>query len=319
MHYMRINFATQGLTGKPAERGGSKVVGVNNAPMGLYPCAPGGPNDYVYIMTSRANPDHWDRLLKLIGREDLIGDKRYLTPADRVAREAEVDEIITAWTRQHTKHEAMRMVGDAGIPAGAVLDTMELQNDESFERRGIMQTMNHPVHRPFKMPGWPVRVDGKPSTIKPSPVLGQHTDHVLADWLESERGRGRCTARQRSSRLSESPALFEALIVPHRSLTRRGLRWVVGSLAGLAMLVSLRFWMLGAWPVLPFSVIEVGLVLLMLHLNTRQARGSELVILSETELRIVRTQPSGQRQCARAALRLVVGLIAGTRGACAET
>jgi formyl-CoA transferase len=64
-----------------------------------------------------------------------------------------------------------------------VLDTMELQNDESFERRGIMQTMHHPVHRPFKMPGWPVRVDGKPSTIKPSPVLGQHTDAVLADWL----------------------------------------------------------------------------------------------------------------------------------------
>ena len=101
MHYMRINFATQGLTGKPAQRGGTKVVGVNNAPMGLYPCAPGGPNDYVYIMTSRANPDHWDRLLKLIGREDLIGDKRYVTPADRVAREPEVDEIIAAWTRHH--------------------------------------------------------------------------------------------------------------------------------------------------------------------------------------------------------------------------
>ncbi|HLJ04665.1 MAG TPA: CoA transferase, partial [Acetobacteraceae bacterium] len=45
MHYMRINFATQGLTGKPAQRGGDKVPGVNNAPMGLYPCKPGGPND----------------------------------------------------------------------------------------------------------------------------------------------------------------------------------------------------------------------------------------------------------------------------------
>ncbi len=75
MHYMRINFATQGRTGKAAERGGSKVPGVRNAPMGLYPCAPGGPNDYVYIMTSRANPDHWVRLLKLIGREDLIGGR----------------------------------------------------------------------------------------------------------------------------------------------------------------------------------------------------------------------------------------------------
>ncbi len=183
MHYMRINFATQGLTGKPAQRGGSKVPGISNAPMGLYPCAPGGPNDYVYIMTSRANPDHWDRLLKVVGREDLIGDARYATPADRVQREKEVDEVIAAWTRTHTKYDAMRAVGEAGIPAGAVLDTMELQNDPSFEERGIMQVMHHPVHRDFKMPGWPVRVDGKPPAIRSSPVLGEHTDAVLQEWL----------------------------------------------------------------------------------------------------------------------------------------
>jgi uncharacterized membrane protein len=64
----------------------------------------------------------------------------------------------------------------------------------------------------------------------------------------------------------------------------------------LATLVSVRFWMLGAWPVLPFGVLEVGLVLLMLHLNTRQARASELILLNETELRIVRTDPSGKRR-----------------------
>ena len=197
MHYMRINFATQGLTGKPAERGGDKVPGVNNAPMGLYPCKPGGPNDYVYIMTSRANPEHWDRLLKLVGREDLLGDKRYATPADRVAREPEVDAIIAAWTRHHTKHEAMNAVGTAGIPAGAVLDTMELQNDESFRRRGIMQTIHHPTHGDFTMPTWPVRVDGKPVHLETSPVLGQHTSEVLTEWLslsasevETLRGQG---------------------------------------------------------------------------------------------------------------------------------
>jgi crotonobetainyl-CoA:carnitine CoA-transferase CaiB-like acyl-CoA transferase len=183
MHYMRINFATQGRTGKAVGRAGSKVPGISNAPMGLYPCAPGGSNDYVYIMTSRANPDHWDRLLKVVGREDLIGDPRYATPHDRVQREQEVDEIISAWTRNHTKRDAMRAVGEAGIPAGAVFDTMELESDRSFEDRGIMQVMRHPVHRDFKMPGWPVRVDGKPPALKPSPVLGEHTDAVLGEWL----------------------------------------------------------------------------------------------------------------------------------------
>ena len=72
--------------------------------------------------------------------------------------------------------------------------------------------------------------------------------------------------------MADSALLFEALIVPHRSLTRCGLRWVSLSVAGLALLVSLRFWLMGAWMVLPFSVLEVGLVLLMLALNTRQAR-----------------------------------------------
>ncbi len=183
LHYMRVNFATQGRTGKAAQRGGSKVPGVSNAPMGLYPCAPGGTNDFVYIMTSRANPDHWDRLLKVIGREDLIGDARYLTPADRVANVSEVDEVITAWTQSQTKYDAMRKVGEAGIPAGAVLDTDELNADITFEQRGVMQTMVHPVHRPFKMPAWPVRVDGKAARLKTSPMLGEHTDQVINDWL----------------------------------------------------------------------------------------------------------------------------------------
>jgi uncharacterized membrane protein len=74
------------------------------------------------------------------------------------------------------------------------------------------------------------------------------------------------------------------------------LYWVVGSLAGLALLIGVRFWMLGAWPVLPFGALEVGLVVVMLRVNVRQARGSELILLSETELRIVRTEPSGQRR-----------------------
>jgi len=183
LHYMRIPFSTQGLTGKAAQRGGSKVPGIVNAPMGLYPCAPGGQNDYIYIMTSRANPDHWDRLLTVVGREDLIGDERYMTPDDRMALEPEVDEIIAAWTRTQTKYEAMKIVGEAGIPAGAVLDTEELNNDTTFDDRGVMQTMVHPVHRPFKMPAWPVRVDGKATRLKSSPMLGEHTEEVISDWL----------------------------------------------------------------------------------------------------------------------------------------
>ena len=183
LHYMRIPFSTMGLTQKPAERGGGKVPGIENAPMGLYACAPGGPNDYIYIMTSRANPEHWDRLLKVVGREDLIGNEKYNTPAKRLQHEPEVDDIIAAWTKTETKFDAMKIVGEAGIPAGAVMDTAELYADKTFEERGVMQTMEHPVHEPFKMPGWPVRVDGKAVRIKSSPMLGEHTEQVIGEWL----------------------------------------------------------------------------------------------------------------------------------------
>ena len=183
LHYMRTNLSTQRRTGKAVERAGAKVAGITNAPSGLYPCKPGGPNDWVYIMTSRANPEHWSRLMTLMGREELINDPRYATPVDRVNHEAEVDAIIADWTRQHTKHEAMNLVGGVGVPAGAVLDTMELQNDESFVTRGIMQTVEHPTLGAYKMPTWPVRVDGKPPTLVRAPELGEQTDAVLVSWL----------------------------------------------------------------------------------------------------------------------------------------
>jgi len=183
LHYIRIAFAAQARTGQPAQRAADSSVSASNPPMGTFPCKPGGLNDYVYVFTSRANPEHWRRLLQVIGREDLIDDPRYETPAARAERAAEVNEMIAAWTRRHTKHEAMEIIGAAGVPAGAVLDTMELHNDPTFEQRGILQTVQHPTGGAFKMPAWPVRFSGSPPPVKPSPLLGQHTEDVLNSWL----------------------------------------------------------------------------------------------------------------------------------------
>jgi formyl-CoA transferase len=164
LHYIRLAFATQ-------------------APCGIFKCKGGGRNDYVYVYTSRANPEHWKRLLQVVGREDLIDDPRYESPAARTEREAEVNEIVQAWTVKHDKHEAGRIIGAAGIPAGAVLDTKELAEDRTLHDRGILQVMDHPTVKGYVMPTWPVRHNGSPVAVKPSPMLGQNSAEVLESWL----------------------------------------------------------------------------------------------------------------------------------------
>jgi len=188
MHYIRNAFTYMERTGgQPAPRAGSKTVGGGYPPIGVYSCKGGGPNDYVYIFTSRANPEHWTRLLKVMGREDLIGDPRYATPEARTERRDEVDAIVTEWTRRHDKHEAMRLVSLATIPAGAVLDTAELAADQTFQDRGIRQTMKHPTAGDYVMSGWPVRFGGETPAVAPAPLLGQHGTEVLAEWLKMEK------------------------------------------------------------------------------------------------------------------------------------
>jgi formyl-CoA transferase len=187
MHYIRNAFTFMERTGGgAAPRAGSKTVGGGNPPIGVYPCKGGGPNDYVYIYTSRANPEHWTRLLKVMGREDLIGDARYATPEARTERRDEVDAIVSEWTRQHEKHEAMRLVSLATIPAGAVLDTAELAGDPTFQERGIRQTMKHPTAGDYVMSGWPVRFGGATPSVAPAPLLGEHGAEVLSEWLKMD-------------------------------------------------------------------------------------------------------------------------------------
>lgn len=188
LHYIRNAFCYMERSDmKPAPRAGSKTVGGGNPPIGVYPTKGGGPNDYVYVFTSPANPEHWTRLLKVMGREDLIGDKRYDTPAARTQRRAEVDAIVTAWTQQHDKHEAARLVSGASIPAGPVLDTRELSDDKTLRDRRIRQTMQHPSAGDYVMSGWPVRFSGETPAVTAAPLLGQHSGNVLGEWLNMDR------------------------------------------------------------------------------------------------------------------------------------
>ncbi len=177
----RTSYARAMQTGKACGRRGNGFA-MRTAPGDIYPCKPGGPNDFVMIYTSRApNSVQWERLLDIVGRADLKGDERYATPTARADRAEEVNAMIAEWTIERTKEEAMEILGNAGVPAGAVFDTMELSTDPHLRANGAFLTVDHPQRGEVTIPGFPIRLSDSEFTAVPAPLLGQHTREVLVD------------------------------------------------------------------------------------------------------------------------------------------
>ncbi len=183
INFCRISFARQHATGKAAMRFGNRSALGTTAPSGTYPCKGGGLNDYVFIYTSRAGNRHWHPLLKAIGREDLIDDPRFDSPQKRWQHHEEVDALLLEFTMSRNKVEVMETLGNAGVPCGAVLDTMEITNDPYLQKREMIVTVQHPKRGAFTLPGWPVKMSESYVPVKPSPLLGEHNEEVYAQWL----------------------------------------------------------------------------------------------------------------------------------------
>jgi formyl-CoA transferase len=182
-NYCRIAYATQARDNAPCPRTGNQVVLGTTAPSDSYRCKGDGPNDYVYIYSSRAGNAQWERLLKVIGREDLLSDPRFATPQARADHVREVDAIVQGWCRDKGKYEVMETLGRAGVPAGAVMDTMELSEDPNLRAREIFVTVDHPVRGAFTMPGWPVKLSRSHVPVTPAPLLGADNEAVYGAWL----------------------------------------------------------------------------------------------------------------------------------------
>lgn len=182
VNFNRIAFSRTLMEhGAPVQRSGNSVA-LKTAPADLYPCAPGGDSDYVYIYVSRTpTSPHWNRLLECIGRLDLVGDPRLATPEARGEHVEMVTSIISAWTCGLTKYEAMGILGAAGIPASAVLDTAELMSDPFLSSNGTFVTVKHAERGEVKMPGMPIRMSDHEPDIRAAPLLGEHTSNVLGE------------------------------------------------------------------------------------------------------------------------------------------
>eukprot|EP01037_Dinobryon_pediforme_P006704 gene6704-6775_t len=90
--------------------------------------------------------------------------------------------------------------------------------------------------------------------------------------------------------------LFQAVIVPHRSLPERHMRRLFYFICAMCGISASAFVWLGAWPVGGFTGLELLLAAVLFRLNARAVRGSELVLLTGNGLRVLRTDPDGTRR-----------------------
>jgi formyl-CoA transferase len=178
LNFCRVPMMATYVTKKPVPRAGNRLPGILGD---IFPCAPGGDDDYVFVLCT--TPEMWKGLCGAIECPELADDERFNNARARAQNLEPLTAIISEWTRKHTKHEVMKNFGEAGVPCGKVLDSVELLNDPHLRERGMVVTVNHPVRGEFTMPGCPVRLEDSPVEITAAPLLGQHNGEVYGELL----------------------------------------------------------------------------------------------------------------------------------------
>ena len=175
LNLIRISLREHQRAGVP-ERSGNQLG--KTVPGTAYKCAPGGPNDWAYIY---APPQMWSAVCKVLGRPELENNPLFKTASDRWTNRAAFDALMNEWTATRTKHEVMKLMGDAGVPAGACQDTGEVLNDPHLKARDMIVEMEYPPRGKFKTVGCPLKLSDSPASITRPPMLGEHTESVLGE------------------------------------------------------------------------------------------------------------------------------------------
>jgi formyl-CoA transferase len=136
------------------------------------------PNAYLYFITQAPV---WKEICQVIGKESWITDPDYATPNARLPRLKEIFATIEQWTMTKTKFEAMKLLNEHDIPCGPILSMKELAEEPSLRATGTIVEVDHPTRGTYLTVGNPIKLSDSVTEVKRSPLLGEHTDEVLAE------------------------------------------------------------------------------------------------------------------------------------------
>lgn len=177
VNIMRVSLRDHQRQGGVLARTGNQLG--KAVPGSAYACAPGGPNDYVFIFVQQ---QMWPALAAALGRAELADDPRFVDDAARWDNREALESIVAEWTGQRSKHEVMRILGEAGVPCGACQDTGEVLSDPHLQAREMIVDIEHQdTGEIWKTVGCPVKLSDSPAAITRPPRLGEHSEEVLRD------------------------------------------------------------------------------------------------------------------------------------------
>jgi formyl-CoA transferase len=159
---------------------GSALPGI--APTNAYRCNDGG-----YALIAGNGDSIFRRLMTLIGRDDLANDVALADNAGRVARVAELDAAIGAWTAQRSVDEVLAALDGASVPAGRIYTVADIAADPHYAARGMLQQVQMDDGTRLTVPGIVPKLSATPgSHRRNAPTLGQDTGQVLREIGLSE-------------------------------------------------------------------------------------------------------------------------------------
>jgi formyl-CoA transferase len=136
------------------------------------------PNAYIYF-TIQGHA--WEPITKALGKPEWATDPAYMTAEARQDKIFDIFATIEDWLKDKTKYEAVDILRKFDIPCAPVLSMKELAASPDLRKSGSIVEVDHKVRGKYLTIGSPIKFSDLEVEVKPSPVLGEHTDEVLAD------------------------------------------------------------------------------------------------------------------------------------------